>query len=47
VSARISALVMILCINIVGSCVLMGAGVGAASLLSGVPVWRTVGVVGQ
>jgi hypothetical protein len=47
VSARMSALVMILCINIVGSCVLMGAGVGAASLLSGVPVWRTVGVVGQ
>ena len=40
VTARVSALVMILCINIVGSCVLMGCGVGLASVLSGVPVWR-------
>ncbi|KAL3805294.1 hypothetical protein HJC23_009001 [Cyclotella cryptica] len=40
VTARVSALVMILCINIVGSCVLMGCGVGLASVLSGVPVWK-------
>jgi hypothetical protein len=40
VNARVSALVMILCINVMGTCLLMGAGVGTASLLSGVPVWK-------
>ena len=40
VSARVSALVMILCINVTGTCLLMGAGVGLASVLSGVPIWR-------
>jgi len=40
VNAKVSALVMILCINLMGSSVLMGCGVGLASILSGVPVWR-------
>ncbi|KAL3783636.1 hypothetical protein ACHAWO_001254 [Cyclotella atomus] len=40
VTARVSALVMIVCVNIIGTCSLMGCGVGLASILSGVPIWK-------
>ncbi|KAL7440870.1 hypothetical protein ACHAXM_007497 [Skeletonema potamos] len=39
VSPRGAAVLMILFINLLGTCSLMCLGVGLASLLSGVPVW--------
>jgi len=39
VSPKIATGLVVVFVNLVGTCALMGAGVGLASLLSGVPVW--------
>ena len=39
VSPRGATVLMVVFVNFIGTCTLMGLGVGMASLLSGVPVW--------
>jgi hypothetical protein len=41
VSPKGAAVLMIIFINLMGTCSLMVLGVGLASVLSGVPVWAT------
>ena len=39
VSAKAATVLVVVFVNLIGTCSLMGLGVGLASVLSGVPVW--------